>query len=198
MTARCTKRRLVVHHITIMAAAWLHRHGFLSSEVIDAPTAGEATTPLRGVYADVLADTYALGKVIGEGAYAVVRECRHRQTGVAYAVKIMHMEKMPRSRIQNEISAMMKISHPNCLPLVDVFVESSIYLVMDIMLGGTVLDRIVEMDFYSEAVARDVVVQVLKALEYLHSCGFLSECGLQARGRWLFLTQESHKNECIP
>ena len=45
--------------------------------------------------------------------------------------------------------------------LVDVHVESSIYIVMELMTGGTVLDRIIESDCYAEADARNVMLQVL-------------------------------------
>lgn len=161
----------MVYGITLMAAGWLHRHGFVSEEN-PAPKDGKLSPPQSAMFADILAETYALGKVLGEGAFAVVRECSHRQSGTKFAVKILQKDKMPRSRIQNEIAAMMKITHANCLPLVDVFVEDSIYIVMDLMTGGTVLDRIVEMDLYCEADARDVITQVLKALAYLHSCGW--------------------------
>ena len=47
------------------------------------------------------------------------------------------------------------------MALVDVYVEDAILIVMECMTGGTVLDRIVEMDCYCEADARNVVVQVL-------------------------------------
>jgi serine/threonine protein kinase len=56
---------------------------------------------------------------------------------------------------------------------VDVFVEDMIYIVMEIMMGGTVLDRIVEMELYSEADARNVIIQVLNALKYLHTIGIV-------------------------
>ena len=164
----------VIQRITLLAAAWLNQHGFLSEEEA-VPSDASKNLLQPAVFADGLAETYQVGKMIGEGGFAVVRECLHRYTGARFAVKILQQDKTPRTRIQNEIAAMMRIKHTNCLPLVDVFVEDSIYIVMDLMTGGTVLDRIVEMDFYSEADARDVIMQVLTALAYLHSCGSARE-----------------------
>jgi serine/threonine protein kinase len=54
-----------------------------------------------------------------------------------------------------------------------VFVEDAIYIIMELMSGGTVLDRIIETDFYSETDARNVMFQVLTDLEYLHVIGIV-------------------------
>jgi serine/threonine protein kinase len=62
-------------------------------------------------------DTYLAGKVIGDRSSAVVRECRHAATGAVYAVKAMHNDKLKRRHIQNEITALTKAKHPNCVEL---------------------------------------------------------------------------------
>jgi calcium/calmodulin-dependent protein kinase I len=44
-----------------------------------------------------------------------------------------------------------------------------IYLVMDLVKGGDLFDRIVERGRYSEAAAREVMTKLLSAVGYLHS-----------------------------
>lgn len=40
-----------------------------------------------------LLDNYEIGPVIGEGNYALVRECKDLNTGIKFALKIIDMKK---------------------------------------------------------------------------------------------------------
>mmetsp|Transcript_30305 Transcript_30305/g.80264 ORF Transcript_30305/g.80264 Transcript_30305/m.80264 type:complete len:253 (+) Transcript_30305:404-1162(+) len=67
---------------------------------------------------------------------------------------------------------MKKVNHPNCVALHGVFDESSkTYLVLDLITGGTVMDRIIANDHFSEKDAASVTADVLNAIHYLHSIG---------------------------
>ncbi|EKX51577.1 hypothetical protein GUITHDRAFT_65968 [Guillardia theta CCMP2712] len=120
-------------------------------------------------------ERYVMGKRIGDGAFSTVKECISRQDGKKYAVKILaeknslyhHEVRSPRTR------AAANASHPNCVTMVDVFEEERTYLVLELLSGGSVLDRIVESEFFSEKDAILVTGSILKALEYLHSQGIV-------------------------
>jgi serine/threonine protein kinase len=74
--------------------------------------------------------------------------------------------------LESEISTMMQCEHPNCVALFQVFDEpEKTYMVMELLTGGNVMDRIVELDHCSEQLTSHVVQQVLTALKYLHSIG---------------------------
>jgi serine/threonine protein kinase len=45
------------------------------------------------------------------------------------------------------------------------------YMVLDLVMGGTVMDRILEVDHFTEAHAAAVTADVLRAVQYLHSMG---------------------------
>ena len=64
---------------------------------------------------------------------------------------------------------MSSVSHPHIVPLIDFFEEKDCYfLVMELMSGGDLFDRIGKKKSYSEADARDLIVKMLKAVAYCH------------------------------
>jgi serine/threonine protein kinase len=74
------------------------------------------------------------------------------------------------SAIYDEVAIMSSLSHPHIVPLIDFFEEKDCYfLVMELMSGGDLFDRIGKKKFYSEADARDLAVKMLKAMAYCHS-----------------------------
>jgi hypothetical protein len=164
-------RQKTIDAITVLAAGWLTRHGFLGQEIEEAGAGDkndEAGFVTSGVFAGQFRDYYALGKVLGEGSCAEVRECfvaqgdklQTAESEAVYAVKILKRNKARRKHMQNEITALTRAQHPHCVKLVDVYMEDEIYIVMELLTGGTVLDRIIETDCYSEADARNVTSQV--------------------------------------
>ncbi|KAL9053189.1 MAG: hypothetical protein Q9162_004920 [Coniocarpon cinnabarinum] len=74
-----------------------------------------------------------------------------------------------RSNILKEVQIMRKIDHPNIVRLVD-FSEAKqyYYIVLELCPGGELFHQIVRLTYFSEDLARHVIVQVAKALEYLH------------------------------
>mmetsp|Transcript_46257 Transcript_46257/g.72430 ORF Transcript_46257/g.72430 Transcript_46257/m.72430 type:complete len:466 (-) Transcript_46257:179-1576(-) len=67
---------------------------------------------------------------------------------------------------------MRQIVHPNCVRLYEVFYEiNSVILVMDKMSGGTLTDRILATEHFSEGDAVQASADVLQALQYIHVMG---------------------------
>lgn len=72
--------------------------------------------------------------------------------------------------IYDEVAILASLSHPHIVPLIDFFDEKDCYfLVMELMSGGDLFDRIGKKKSYSEADARDLVVKMLKAVAYCHA-----------------------------
>ena len=64
------------------------------------------------------------------------------------------------------------ITHPYVIRLEEVFQSASgnaVYLVMELVEGGDLLDRILERGKYAEARAQQLMERVLTAVDYLHS-----------------------------
>ena len=118
--------------------------------------------------------TYEVGRTLGKGSFATVKEGRHRDKGTLVAIKIVDkwMNSFHQSSLEQEIETMMKVSHPNCLRLHEVYDQcEKTYLILDLATGGTVMDRIIALDFFSEKQAAKVTRDVLNAVEYLHNIG---------------------------
>ncbi|KAI2605555.1 CAMK/CAMK1 protein kinase [Hypoxylon sp. NC1633] len=74
-----------------------------------------------------------------------------------------------RANILKEVQIMRLLDHPNIIKLVD-FSESRqyYYIILELAPGGELFHQIVRLTYFSEELSRHVIVQVAKALEYLH------------------------------
>ncbi|WPH00878.1 Hypothetical protein R9X50_00370900 [Acrodontium crateriforme] len=74
-----------------------------------------------------------------------------------------------RANILKEVQIMRQLDHPNIVSLVD-FSESKQYyfIVLELCPGGELFHQIVRLTYFSEDLSRHVIIQVAKALEYLH------------------------------
>mmetsp|Transcript_39548 Transcript_39548/g.61682 ORF Transcript_39548/g.61682 Transcript_39548/m.61682 type:complete len:520 (+) Transcript_39548:31-1590(+) len=118
--------------------------------------------------------TYEIGKTIGKGSFAVVKEGLNKETGQRVAIKIVDKKDavFDAESLEQEIATMKRVSHPNCVLLHEVYDEANkTYLVLDLITGGTVMDRIIAIDHFSEKDAAAVTADVLNAIHYLHNIG---------------------------
>ncbi|KAL7890380.1 hypothetical protein AOLI_G00026380 [Acnodon oligacanthus] len=115
-------------------------------------------------------DGYEIKEDIGVGSYSVCKRCIHRITSVEYAVKIIDKAKKDPSE---EIEILLRYGqHPNIITLKDVYDDGKyVYLVMELMRGGELLDRILRQKGFSEREASAVLCTITKTVEYLHSQG---------------------------
>lgn len=120
-----------------------------------------------------LAKNYDVGKHLGSGNFAEVHLCKRKSDGVECAVKIIDKAKAGTlEAIQDEIAIMEQIDHHNVVKLYEVFDESAkINLVMELVTGGELFDRIVARGSYTEKDASDCVRQICDALAYMHKNG---------------------------
>lgn len=140
------------------------------SQPLTSKSASKAETSKSG---KKFGELYKLGKELGEGAFSVVKEGSHRQTGESYAIKIVTKSKLTHEdevALKDEISVLTELKHDHIIRLYDVFEEQQFYyLVTEKMSGGELFDRIVQKSYYNEKEARDVCRTLFKALAYCHS-----------------------------
>ncbi|XP_041598267.1 ribosomal protein S6 kinase alpha-2 isoform X4 [Vulpes vulpes] len=115
-------------------------------------------------------DGYEIKEDIGVGSYSVCKRCVHKATEAEYAVKIIDKSKRDPSE---EIEILLRYGqHPNIITLKDVYDDGKfVYLVMELMRGGELLDRILRQRYFSEREASDVLRTITKTMDYLHSQG---------------------------
>lgn len=122
----------------------------------------------RKLYQDFKIDT----KVLGSGMSGPVQLAEGKD-GVKYAVKNFKkngLSKRKRDDLKNEVEVYLKLDHPHIARLVMVYEDDEdINLVMELMDGGELYDRLHSKKAYTEEIAADTAYQMLLAVAYLHS-----------------------------
>ncbi|XP_006890722.1 PREDICTED: serine/threonine-protein kinase DCLK3 [Elephantulus edwardii] len=138
----------------------------------DRPPGRRARPP--GIVAGDVAEHYEAGRVIGDGNFAVVKECRHRASGQAYAMKIIDKAKLKgkEDMVDSEIAIVRSLSHPNIVQLHEVYeTEAEMYLILEYVRGGDLFDAILEKVKFTEREAARLVTDLCRALVHLHAKG---------------------------
>ncbi|KAH3765904.1 myosin light chain kinase [Pelomyxa schiedti] len=115
---------------------------------------------------------YIIGKELGRGASSIVYEAVHLKTKQAVAVKRINKSLIKPEVLKKlyiEVEVMRKLQHENIVQLLDCF-ETPTYvdLVVELVRGGELFDKIVARGYYSEADAAVIVTQILRAVNYMH------------------------------
>ncbi|XP_062420263.1 serine/threonine-protein kinase DCLK2 isoform X3 [Pungitius pungitius] len=136
----------------------------------------EAVNGNRYAPASTVLDKYDVGKVIGDGNFAVVKECVERSTGKEFALKIIDKAKCSGKEhlIENEVAVLRKVKHPNIIMLIEELdTPSELYLVMELVKGGDLFDAITSSAKYTERDACVMVYNLAGALRYLHGASIV-------------------------
>ena len=69
---------------------------------------------------------------------------------------------------------MKNIDHPNVVRLYDVFEDKNhVFLIMELMEGGQLFEKIVEFDHFPECDAREAIKSIIDALRYCHGMNII-------------------------
>eukprot|EP01105_Mastigella_eilhardi_P022488 TRINITY_DN5531_c0_g1_i2.p1 TRINITY_DN5531_c0_g1~~TRINITY_DN5531_c0_g1_i2.p1 ORF type:complete len:353 (+),score=121.94 TRINITY_DN5531_c0_g1_i2:91-1149(+) len=120
-------------------------------------------------------DLYDVGPEIGRGGFAVVKSAKEKRTGVAVAIKFIEKQYVDPNELNclsREIEIMKRVHHENVLHLIDIFESPThICMVMELVTGGELFNKIVSKGSYSENDAIIITRQLLAGVEYLHKEG---------------------------
>uniref|UniRef100_A0A665VD41 Serine/threonine-protein kinase DCLK2 n=1 Tax=Echeneis naucrates TaxID=173247 RepID=A0A665VD41_ECHNA len=119
-----------------------------------------------------IAERYKVGRTLGDGNFAVVRECVEKSSGREYALKIISKDKCrgKEHMIQSEVSILRRVKHPNIVLLIEEMdTHSELYLVMELVKGGDLFDAITSSNKYTERDASCMLFNLASAIKYLHS-----------------------------
>jgi len=122
-----------------------------------------------------LEDSYTIGEEIGKGGFSIVYSALRKKDGKEFAVKCIKKEMVEGEDIKllrREVQIMKKLDHPNILKLYEVYEDDKqFFLVMELVKGKELFDKIVERGMYSERDASNIIYQVVSAVDYLHENG---------------------------
>eukprot|EP00906_Rhabdomonas_costata_P023205 RCo033410 len=125
-----------------------------------------------------ITDNYDIGEFLGKGTFSVVKRGVNKKTKVPVAIKIIDKTSIDVrvESLKTEVRILMNITHPNIVSLLDVFEDDTkVYLVMTLMTGGELFDRICTQypNGYSEKQASRLIAKIISVVQYLHSKGII-------------------------
>ncbi|CAF1111508.1 unnamed protein product [Rotaria sordida] len=123
-------------------------------------------------FPEVFLRHYTVGEVLGDGRFSAVFECRDKATGIQLALKIIDKTRCKGYEylIENELSILRRVKHPNIIKLVEEFQnELKYFLVLEYVSNGDLLTAVTTMNKYSEHDVALMLSQIASALKYLHS-----------------------------
>lgn len=123
-----------------------------------------------------LHDYFEFGKQLGVGTFATVIRVTEKATGKIYAMKVIEKAnaKGMENQIVKEVGILKKIKHANIVRMYECFeTKDKIYMQMEYVDGGELLDRIINLGYYGEEDARRCITCILEAVGYLHKQGIV-------------------------
>ncbi|KAG4378583.1 hypothetical protein GLYMA_17G066300v4 [Glycine max] len=119
---------------------------------------------------------YQLGRTIGEGTFSKVKLAVNGNNGQKVAIKVidkhMVLENNLKNQVKREIRTMKLLHHPNIVRIHEVIgTKTKIYIVMEYVSGGQLLDKISYGEKLNACEARKLFQQLIDALKYCHNKG---------------------------
>ncbi|KAL6438116.1 hypothetical protein ACFW04_004387 [Cataglyphis niger] len=117
-----------------------------------------------------ITDEYEFKHEIGKGSYSVVYLAVHIASKMEYAVKVI--EKSKRDPTE-EIEILLRYGrHPHIVTLKAVHEDDKrVYLVLELLRGGELLDRLLQRRNFTEREAAEVIHTITNVVHYLHENG---------------------------
>ncbi|KAL5066079.1 hypothetical protein RYX36_027816 [Vicia faba] len=119
---------------------------------------------------------YRLGRTIGEGTFSKVKLAFIGNNGEKVAIKVidknMVLKNNLKYKVQSEIRTMKLLHHPNIVRIHEVIgTKTKIYIVMEYVSGGQLLDKMSYVGKLNECEARKLFQQLVDAVDYCHNKG---------------------------
>ena len=124
-----------------------------------------------------LYSNYELCNYIGKGGFGRVYKVHHKLSNQYRAMKIIQCKSLSdnhSSTINKEINILKNLDHPNIIKVYEFYQsEKYVYIINELCTGGELFDKIVDVKFFSENVACNIMRQLLSAVAYCHENGVI-------------------------
>ncbi|BFZ05370.1 hypothetical protein BsWGS_08409 [Bradybaena similaris] len=128
-----------------------------------------------------LTEKYTLTRMLGRGACGEVRLAFAKGSCEKFACKIISKKKFSvggktnvnlASQVMGEVNILKALKHPCIIRIEDVIdTPEMLYIVLELVEGGELFDKVVSIDKYDEATAKLLFFQMATAVKYLHDQG---------------------------
>lgn len=184
VTAECpsNKTSITVKNLSLKLLYWFRviAANKLGSSEPSSPSSTVTLRPLQKVLAvstsvelsedeNTPTSSYVYSQEIGRGRFAVVYTCGLKGGKFDIAAKIERATASTKKPLQHEASILSGLKHPNIAELIELeHISDTGCLILELVSGQSLLERIVSEDLLTEAVAVRYLHQILLAVQYLH------------------------------
>ncbi|TPP66687.1 Mitogen-activated protein kinase [Fasciola gigantica] len=130
---------------------------------------------VKDQYPIEVTEKYTVSKLLGRGACGEVRLVFERHSCRKYAMKIVQKKTFSISsklgetftkRIQSEVDILMRLSHPCVIFIYEVVnVDDALYMILELVEGGELFDRIIRLGHLSETDSKFLFLQMVYAVK---------------------------------
>lgn len=118
-----------------------------------------------------------LGNELGKGAFSLVYQALRTSDSTQVAVKVVDLTRLTKKQLAEldaERLILQDFHHPHVVNLLDIFETSSrLYLVLELLAGGDLFNKILSKGCFSERATKRIVLQVTQAVAAMHSLGIV-------------------------
>eukprot|EP00992_Anisonema_acinus_P013354 TRINITY_DN8693_c0_g1_i1.p1 TRINITY_DN8693_c0_g1~~TRINITY_DN8693_c0_g1_i1.p1 ORF type:complete len:437 (+),score=91.80 TRINITY_DN8693_c0_g1_i1:71-1381(+) len=119
---------------------------------------------------------YELGKTLGKGTFSKVKYGLDTENNSAWAIKIIDKQQLAKEhmeeQLKREIAIMKHLKHQHIVKLQEVLQTAKhIYIVLELVTGGELFDRIVAAKRFDENTGRKYFQQLILGVYYCHQQG---------------------------
>ncbi|KAI8372076.1 kinase-like domain-containing protein [Choanephora cucurbitarum] len=137
------------------------------------------TTPTANAHRKVCLDDFEILKLLGRGAYGKVMLCRHKDSGILYAMKVLkkaslfvHAKNAEHTKSERQI--LEEVKSPFIVQLFYAFqTNDRLYLILEYATGGELFTHMAAEHMFTEDTARFYLAELLLALEHIHGLGIV-------------------------
>lgn len=116
-------------------------------------------------------------EALGSGSFAVVKRAIRKSDKQEFAIKCIKKGKLNKEELEvvmDEAKIMEQVKHENCMKLYEFFsTKKKVYMVVELLAGGELFDRIVSKGSFSEKEASELMKSLAGAIKYLHGIGIV-------------------------
>ncbi|EGD78427.1 AGC/NDR protein kinase [Salpingoeca rosetta] len=126
----------------------------------------------------ITCDDFNFIKTIGRGAFGEVKLCQKKDTGVNYAMKILHkadmLEKDQVAHVRAERDVLVQAYSDWVVRMYYSFQDRvNLYLIMEFLPGGDMMTMLIRFDTFSEQTTQFYIAEAVLAISSIHELGFI-------------------------
>ncbi|XP_041100615.1 obscurin-like [Polyodon spathula] len=115
-------------------------------------------------------ESYTFLSEINRGRFSIIKQCRDEFTQKLFAAKVTPYNADKRHLVLREYHILKRLRHTHVVQLQAAFITPKyLVLIEELCAGQELLHNLAERDSYSELEVREFLLQILSAVQYLHS-----------------------------